>query len=241
MYRTYAYIWRDLIRWSRSPLNIVSTLAMPATWLIFVGCVMPVKYDNYLNFVTPGVLVLTMMTSGLSAGTSLMFDKTLGYLNKFLSLPAPRESILLGKIIFVTVRGLIQCTVILVIAILIGATVLPLTAYIGMYAVLFIFGLVMSSIGATAVLYMKDHDTYAAFLGLVSMPLYFASTALISYENMPLALQYISSCNPMSYAIDAMRDLSAGSFPTVQITILCTLAIAMILICSRRFNNVTMH
>ncbi|MFA7150216.1 MAG: ABC transporter permease [Candidatus Methanomethylophilaceae archaeon] len=241
MYRTFAYIERDLIRWSRSSLNIISTLAMPAAWLIFVGLVMPVRYDNYLDFVTPGVLVLTMMTAGLAAGSSIMFDKTLGYLNKFLALPAPRESILVGKILFITLRGLLQTTVILVIATLIGATVQSLMCYVEMYLVLFLFGVMMSSLGSTVALYLNDHDTYAAFQGMVSMPLYFASTALIPYDQMPEALKIISTLNPLTYAIDAMRDLAAGNFPLIQICVLLTLSVAIVLICARRFRKVTVQ
>ncbi|MFA6804250.1 MAG: ABC transporter permease [Candidatus Methanomethylophilaceae archaeon] len=241
MYRTFAYIERDLIRWSRSPLNIISTLAMPAAWLIFVGLVMPVRYDNYLDFVTPGVLVLTMMTAGLAAGSSIMFDKTLGYLNKFLALPAPRESILVGKILFITLRGLLQTTVILVIATLIGATVQSLMCYVEMYLVLFLFGVMMSSLGSTVALYLNDHDTYAAFQGMVSMPLYFASTALIPYDQMPEALKIISTLNPLTYAIDAMRDLAVGNFPLIQICVLLTLSVAIVLICARRFRKVTVQ
>lgn len=242
MYRTISYIKRDMKRWTRSPLNIISTLAMPAAWLIFVGLVMPVRadYDNYLDFVTPGVMILTMMTAGLAAGSSIMFDKTLGYLNKFLALPAPRESILLGKIIFFTIRGLLQTTVILCIAIAIGATSYSPLDYLAMYAVLFVFGMTISALGSTVALYLKDHDTYAAFQGMLSMPLYFASSALIAYEDMPAALQIVSKFNPLTYAIDSLRILAEGGIPYTEMAILCLLCITIIVLCARKFRIVTM-
>ena len=82
MYRALAYVRRDIIRWSRAPMNVLSTLAMPCAWLLFMGLVMPVDWDgNYLDYVTPSILVMTVMTAGLSGGSSLMFDKMLGYLN----------------------------------------------------------------------------------------------------------------------------------------------------------------
>jgi len=241
MYRTFAYIERDLIRWYRSPLNIISTLAMPAAWLIFVGLIMPVKYDNYLDFVTPGILILTMMTAGLAAGSSIMFDKTLGYLNKFLALPAPRESILIGKILFITLRGLLQTTVILIIAILIGATIQSFICYVAIYLVLFLFGVMMSALGSTVALYLNDHDTYAAFQGMVSMPLYFASTALIPYDQMPEALKVVSTLNPLTYAIEAIRDLAAGNFPLMEICVLLVLSTVIVLICAHKFRKVTIQ
>ncbi len=242
MYRTFSFVKRDFKRWTRAPVNMFSTLVMPIAWLMFVGLVLPVRsdYDNYLDFVTPGILVLTMMNAGLSAGSSVMFDKTLGYLNKFLALPVPRESILFGKILFFTVRGMIQATVILIVAVLIGATVQDPVYYIVMYGVLFLFGLTISSIGATVSLYMPDFDTYSAFSSMITMPLYFASTSLVSYDDMPAILQVIATVNPLTYAIDAIRDVAEGTFPVMQTVVLLGILAVILALCIRKFRIVTM-
>ena len=55
----------------------------------------------------------------------MIFDKILGFLNKFLAMPSPRESMLYGKILFISVRGLLQATVILLIATLLGVRTEP--------------------------------------------------------------------------------------------------------------------
>lgn len=242
MYRMFAYVRRDLIRWSRAPMNVLSTLAMPCAWLLFMGLVMPVRWEsgNYLDYVTPSILVMTVMTAGLSGGSSLMFDKMLGYLNKFLAVPAPRESILAGKIFFITVRGLIQATIILVISIIIGASILPPEAYLEMYLILFMFGVFFSAFGTTVALYLGNHDSYAAFQAFVSMPLYFASTALVSYDMMPQWLWYIAKVNPLSYAIDAVRLAASGTFPLTEIAILLVLSTAMTVVCARKFRKATL-
>ncbi len=242
MYRTFSFVKRDFKRWTRAPVNMFSTLVMPIAWLLFVGLVLPVRsdYDNYLDFVTPGILVLTMMNAGLSAGSSVMFDKTLGYLNKFLALPVPRESILFGKILFFTVRGILQATVILIVALLIGATVQDPVYYLVMYGVLFLFGLTISSIGATVSLYMPDFDTFSAFSSMITMPLYFASTSLVSYDDMPRILQVIATVNPLTYAIDAIRDVAEGTFPLMQTAVLLCILAVILALCIRKFRIVTM-
>ena len=241
MYRMFTFVKRDFKRWVRARANTFSTLVMPIAWLLFVGLVLPVRsdYENYLDFVTPGILVLTMMNAGLSAGSSVMFDKSLGYLNKFLALPVPRESILFGKILFFTIRGLIQATIILMVAILIGATVHGPVYYLVMYAVLFLFGLTLSSIGATVSLYMPDFDSYSAFSSMITMPLYFASTSLVAYDDMPTILQYISMVNPLTYAIDAIREIGIGSFPLMQTAILFCIVLIILALCIRKFRIVT--
>lgn len=241
MYRTLAYIERDLKRWIRAPLNVISTMIMPAAWLLFMGLVIPSPYENYLDYITPGILVLTMLNAGLSGGSSIMFDKVLGYLNKFLAMPSPRESILVGKIVFITIRGLLQSTVILLIAIAAGATVLSPAAYAEMYLLLFVFGILVSSFGTTIALYLADHDSYAAAQAFISVPLYLLSSALVKYDDMPTVMYYIAKCNPMSYAIDGARYAASGSFPGTELAILLVIAVAMVIICAWKFRKVTLR
>lgn len=241
MYRMFAYMWRDLLRWIRAPLNVVSTMVMPAAWLLFMGLVIPAPYPNYLDYITPGVLVLTMLNAGLSGGSSIMFDKVLGYLNKFLALPAPRASILLGKIFFITIRGLLQSTVILIIAIIAGATILSPLAYLQMYLLLFIFGVLISSFATTISLFLSDHDSYAAAQAFISTPMYLLSSALVKYESMPAVMYWIAKFNPMSYAIDGARIAAEGTFPGMEFLILIVVAIVLVALCGYEFNKATLH
>jgi len=234
------YITRDMIKWLRSPVSVVSMLAMPAAWLIFVGLALPVTFTgNYLDFIVPGILVMTMLSSSLNGGTLLMFDKILGFLNKFLALPTPRESILFGKILFITIRGAIQATIILVIGILIGATILPPAQYGMIYLILLLFGFLMSACATTIALYLGDHDSYSAFNTMISMPLFFTSSALMPYDVMPGWLSTIAHFNPLSYAIDAVRAAETGTIPFIQIGLLALLGAIVIAICMQMFRRVT--
>lgn len=237
---TITYMKRDFTKWFRGRVAVVSSLVMPAAWLIFVGLALPVKFTgNYLDFITPGILVMTMLSAGLSGGALLMFDKILGFLNKFLALPTPRSSILVGKILFITGRGLIQATIILVIALLIGATLLSPVQYGLTYLVLFLFGVLISTFATTIALYLDDHDSYNAFNSMISMPLFFTSSALMPYSVMPAWLATIAHLNPLSYAIDAVRDVTAGGFPALPIFVLLGLTGVVLAICSRVFRKVT--
>jgi len=234
------YVKRDFLKWTRGRVAVVSALVMPAAWLIFVGLALPVQFTgNYLDFITPGILVMTMLTAGLSGGALLMFDKILGFLNKFLALPTPRASILVGKILFITGRGLIQTTIILVIALLIGATLLSPAQYGLTYLVLFLFGVLISAFATTIALYLDDHDSYSAFSTMISMPLFFTSSALMPYNVMPAWLAAIAHLNPLSFAIDAVRDVTAGSLPWIPILVLLVLTGIVMAICTRVFRRVT--
>lgn len=241
MYRFLIYMGRDLLRWSRTKLNVISTMAMPVAWLLFVGLTLPTDFsDNYLDFITPSILVLTMLSAGLSGGSSLMFDKLLGYLNKFLVMPAPRETILMGKISFITVRGLLQAVVIITIATLIGATVQSPLFYIGAFGILMVFGIIIASFGTTLALFMKDHDTYSAVQAIIHMPLFFTSTALMPYDEMPGWLASIAHVNPVSYAINSIRAMAGGTVEMMTIVLLGATALVMVAVCALAFRKVVL-
>jgi ABC-2 type transport system permease protein len=213
---------------------------MPAAWLIFVGLAMPIRFtDNYLDFITPGILVMTMLSAGLSGGTLLMFDKILGFLNKFLALPSPREDILFGKILFVSIRGLIQSTVILVIAVLIGASVYNPIQYGLTYLILFLFGVLISAFATTLALYLEDHDSFAAVNTMIALPLFFTSSALMPYNVMPVWLRTLAVLNPLSYAIDAIRSVNNGALPALQIAALTILCLVVTAVSVQVFRRVT--
>jgi ABC-2 type transport system permease protein len=234
------YMERDMIKWLRGRVAVISLLIMPAAWLIFVGLALPVTFTgNYLDFITPGILVMTMLASAMAGGTLLIFDKILGFLNKFLALPSPRESILFGKILFITIRGVIQSTIILVVATLIGATILAPAQYGMIYLILVLFGLVISGLATTVALYVEDHDSYAAFNTLITMPLFFTSSALMPYSVMPPWLRAIASVNPLSFAIDAIRSVELGVVPFLQMGILAILCVVVLAVCMQVFRKMT--
>ncbi len=234
------YFVRDMRRWIRGRFNVWSALIMPAAWLVFVGLALPTKFtDHYLDFIAPGILVLTMLSAGMQGGSSLIFDKILGFLNKFLALPSPREAILFGKILFITVRGLLQASVIMVLAVLLGATIFTPAMIAFAYGVLFIFGVLLSAFSTAIALYVEDHDGYAAINALLSMPLFFTSSALMPYSVMPPWLRTIAQYNPVSFAIDLIRSFAAPPVLWASLVGLVAVALLMVALSSFLFRRVT--
>ncbi|MBN2489039.1 MAG: ABC transporter permease [Methanosarcinaceae archaeon] len=238
MKQVFYYFERDIRKWSRSRVNVFASLAMPAAWLVLVGLTLPTTFtDNYLEFITPSILVMTMLFSSLQGGSLMIFDKILGFLNKFLALPSPRESILMGKILFITTRGLLQTTVILLIATLLGVRVLNPLNIILIYITLFMFGVFFSSLAATIALHLSDHDGYAAVNSMISMPLFFASSALMPYDVMPGWLRFAARLNPVSYAIDSVRELFMGGVPVEGMIGLAVAAALMLAVGTVQFRR----
>lgn len=233
------YCLRDLIRWFRGRWGFISAMVMPAAWLIFVGLALPVRFtDHYIDFVTPGILAMSTLTASLAGGGLLIMDRMLGFFNKFLALPAPRESILFGKILVITIRGLIQSTIILCIAFLLGARIYTPIQLAGTYLILFIFGALLSSFATTLAIYVGDHDSYAAVNAMISMPIFFTSTAMMPYSSMPDWMRIPAALNPLSFAVDGIRLIQAGNVPFLQIGMLISLLLFVGIISVRMFRGV---
>lgn len=236
----YYYFNRDLLKWLRGRIFVITALIMPAAWLIFVGMALPTKFtNNYLAFITPGILVMTMLFSSLQGGSLLIFDKILGFLNKFMAMPSSRESILFGKITFITFRGILQSMIILGMAILFGVTIPNPMGLLYVLLVLIVFGVLFSSLASWIALVVDDHDGYAAVNSMVSLPLYFASSALMPYDSMPPWLRVIATINPVSYAIDTSRAVFNGQFIYTKFVVLVTMAIIMVSISTYMFRKAT--
>jgi ABC-2 type transport system permease protein len=240
---TYSHFERDFKRWTRGKVAIFTALITPTAWLIFVGLTMSAKFTgDYLNFITPGILIMTMLFSSLQGGMYMSFDKLLGYLNKFMAMPSGRESILFGKVLFISVRGLVQVSMVLAIAFIMGANVKTgLLGLVAIYLILFLFGCMLSSFAITVAMLTPDYDTYSAINGLISMPMFFASTALMPFSSMPVWMRAIAGLNPVSYTIDGVRamfmgNLVAGLFGIVEVT---AMAAAMSVICIYAFRRAT--
>ncbi|MDD1724793.1 MAG: ABC transporter permease [Methanospirillum sp.] len=233
------YCRRDLIRWYRAKWGFIAAMTIPAAWLIFVGLALPIRFtDNYLDFVTPGILAMTTLNASLGGGSLIILDRTLGFFNKFLALPSPRESILFGKILVIMIRGLIQNTIILTLAFILGAKLFSPLQLAGTYLILVIFGTLLSAFATTLALYVDEHDSYTALYAMVSMPLFFTSSAMMPYSAMPTWLLVPAALNPLSFAIDSIRLMQTGVFPGMQILLLSGLALLVGVISVRVFRKV---
>lgn len=240
---TYSHFERDFKRWCLGKVSIVTSLITPTAWLVFVGLTLSTRFTgDYLSFVTPGILIMTVLFSSLQGGMYMSFDKLLGYLNKFLAMPSDRASILFGKVLFITARGLVQVSVVIALALALGARVETGPAgFIAICYILFMFGCLLSSLAITVAMITPDYDTYSAINGLISMPLFFASTALMPYSSMPAWMRAIASLNPVSYTIDSVRALFLGNWGAglAGVAEVTAMAAAMMAICMYAFRHKT--
>jgi ABC-2 type transport system permease protein len=155
---------------------------------------------------------IVLFTSAFS-GMSVVFDRRFGFLNKALSTPVARGSIVMGKILQSVGRSLVQAGIVLVIAVLLGMETAHFTpqGVAGAFVVIFLMGMGLSALFTMLALRSADWQTQMAIINLLNLPLLFASNALFPTKIMPTWLQDVVKVNPVSYANDATRQLLIGA------------------------------
>jgi ABC-2 type transport system permease protein len=216
--------WQEInaltMRWvkrlSREKFSMLFTLVQPMLfWLIFFGNLFQratdtqiVQAPNYISFLAAGVVVMTVLNNGLAGGVDLLFDKENGFLERLMSTPIHRSSVILSRFIFVMTITCLQVLVILGVAALFG--VRPATGWLGISVILLIsilFGVGLTAISMAMAFSVKSHGDFFSVLGFLSLPMIFLSSALVPLVAMPGWMQALALFNPMTWAIDAVRPL----------------------------------
>ena len=206
---------RWFIQLSRDRLNLVFSVCQPALWLVFFGSGIEhavnarvIGTSNYIGFMLPGVISLTVVTNAVSGAMPMLWDKETGYLDKLLSMPIARSSLIVSRFVFQFALGCAQVVLVFVVAMIIGAGIAA--GPLGAAAILAIAGVL--SMASTAVFMglayrVPTHGTFFAITGFVTLPLVFMSNAFVPVDAMPTWMAVVARLNPLTYAIEAMRIL----------------------------------
>jgi ABC-2 type transport system permease protein len=203
-------------RLSREKFSMLFTLVQPMLfWLIFFGNLFQraadtqvVQAPTYISFLAAGVVVMTVLNNGLAGGVDLLFDKENGFLERLMSTPIHRTSVILSRFLFVMTITSLQVLVILGVAYLFG--VRPATGLLGVTVILLIgllFGVGLTAISMALAFSVKSHGDFFSVLGFLSLPMIFLSSALVPLSAMPAWMSLLARFNPMTWAIDAVRPL----------------------------------
>ena len=212
--------WRELIKFFRAKVRVMVTLIQPLLWLGLMGNVMEGLSNNpyvqqmlgtqsYLAFMTPGIILMTVLFGGVFSGTSIIWDRRIGYLEKLMAAPISRGAIPLGKMLAAAIQGGIQVLVIILIAMGFGVHFAAGPA--GILVILLIsmiFSTILSGFSLSMAVTIKTQETLMALVNFLTMPLMFASNALFPKAAMPAWLSAIAKINPVTHAVAPIRELT---------------------------------
>ncbi len=206
--------WAETRKLRRDPTEAFTRAVQPILWLGIFGVVMsraraiPTGPVGYLDFLVPGILAQSVLFVAIFYGISLIWERDLGILHKYLASPAYRAALVAGKAASAGVRALIQAVIVCLVAVLMGARLrlspLPLAG-----ALLFVVlgAAVFSTFSLAVACLVKTRERFMGIGQVLTMPLFFASNAIYPLDLMPRWLQAFSRANPLTYQVDALRGL----------------------------------
>jgi ABC transporter DrrB family efflux protein len=204
---------RNLLRIPRQPDLWVSFTVQPLMFVVlfvyvFGGAISTPGYDDYVDFLMPGIIVQTMSFGGFVTAIGLSDDLRKGLIDRFRSLPMARSAVLAGRTLADVGTNTVSLVVMVVVGLLIGfnftSSPPEVAAGIGL---LLLFGYAFSWIFAFVALYSSSAEGAQALGFMVIFPLTFASSAFVPPESMPAAIEAFAKANPISTIVDATRAL----------------------------------
>ena len=162
---------------------------------------------NYFNFLAPGLMIMIgMMAVMIGIPEAISKEKEMGTFDGMLSAPINHLSVLLGKTVALSLRGLIQVIFVLIFAVLLfGVTIQGNLLLAFLMVILGIFSFI--GIGIMAVSMAGSQGTGTLIMNLIMFPMMFLSGIFFPVSQMPWFMQDISNLIPLTYAADAMRKI----------------------------------
>jgi ABC transporter DrrB family efflux protein len=204
---------RNLLRIPRQPDLWVSFTIQPLMFVVlfvyvFGGAISTPGYDDYVDFLMPGIIVQTMSFGGFVTAIGLSDDLRKGLIDRFRSLPMARSAVLAGRTLADVATNTVSIVVMVAVGLLIGfnftSSPLEVAAGIGL---LLLFGYAFSWVFAFVALSSSSAEGAQALGFIVIFPLTFASSAFVPPESMPAAIEAFANANPFSTIVDATRAL----------------------------------
>jgi ABC-2 type transport system permease protein len=224
---------RDLKKWYKAPILLFMSIIQPILWMGLFGRAMNIGaiftnnpgvpqelakqlmiktfgVSDYFSFMAVGMLSFVVVFTAMFSGMSIVWDRRLGFLNKALSTPIARGSIIMSKVLNSIIRSLIQAAIVITLAWLLGmqfSASFTVVHLLVAFAALFLMCLGLSSLFLAIAIRSTKWETQMAVVNLLNLPLIFTSNALFPTNFMPDWLQTISRINPITYGTDAVRQM----------------------------------
>ncbi len=213
---TVYILWlRQLKRYLRSHSRIIGSLGQPLLFLIALGygfgpIFQKAGQGNYLEFLAPGVIAMSILFTSIFSGIELIWDRQFGFLKETLVAPASRLNIMIGRTLGGATVSTLQGIIVLLISIAAGFrptnyALLPVAIII-----MALIALLFTAMGTAIASLLEDMQGFQMIMNFLVMPLFFLSGALFPLNGLPGVIVLLSSLNPLAYGVDGLRGAFVG-------------------------------
>jgi ABC-2 type transport system permease protein len=218
----------------RNPVWLFVGMFQPVLYLLLfapllsnLGSVPGFPPGGAFTVFTPGLLVMLALFTTAFAGFGLVDQIRNGFVERLLVTPASRLSILLAYLLRDLVVLLVQASIAVALAVLMGLSV-SFAGLLVTFGLMVLTGLLMASCSYALALLLKREDAMASVLNTIATPLMLLSGITLPLTLAPKIIRSIASVNPLSYEVTASRALFLGNFgdPTILVSVVVLAALA---------------
>ncbi|MEZ4728167.1 MAG: ABC transporter permease [Caldilineaceae bacterium] len=229
----YSIIIRDLKRLWAQPIRLVSGVAQPLLYLFLLGSGLggAVRQggEDYLSFIFPGVVALSLLFTATFAAISIVFDREIGFLKAVLVAPVSRRSIEMGKVASGAIISLGQAALLLSAAPFAGVS-FGLSQLLLFIVFMLLSGIVFSALGVAVAANFSSTEVFPVVLNALLLPMFFISGALFPLATAPVWLQTVAYLDPVAYGVDLLRGVILGEYHFPLLLSISVLAVATVLL-----------
>ncbi len=247
MIRTIYILWlRQLKRYVRSRSRIIGSLGQPLLFLVALGygfgpIFQKAGEGNYLEFLAPGVISMSILFTAIFSGIEIIWDKQFGFLKETLVAPVSRLNILIGRTLGGATVATLQGIIVFFMAIAAGfrpANLLLLPVALLLMALV---ALLFTALGTAIASLLEDMQGFQMVMNFLVMPIFFLSGALFPLHGLPGVIIMLSSLNPLSYGVDGLRGALTGQMYFgfgIDFAVLCGVSALFLVIGSYLFSKI---
>jgi ABC-2 type transport system permease protein len=211
--RAVKIVWRrELIRFSKDRMRIVTSLVQPLLFLFVLGSglqqLSAASTDgvDLKTFIYPGVLCISVVFTAMFSAASIVWDREFGFLREMMVAPIRRSSIVIGKCLGGATVASFQGVVLLCLAGTVGVPYAP-TLILGVFALQMLLAFSVTAFGVMIAARVTQMQSFMGLMQMVVTPMFFISGALFPVTNLPGWLAFLNRIDPITYAVSPMRTL----------------------------------
>jgi ABC-2 type transport system permease protein len=211
-------LWlRELKRYVRSRVQIVVSLGQPTLYLLALGFGFKPVFakaglGNYLDFVAPGVVGMTVLFSSVFSGIAMLFDRQFGFLKETLVAPVPRIYIMIGRTLGGATVAMIQGGLILIFCLIAGFRPQHWLAIPAAYVFVALIAIVFAALGTSIGSVIQDMQGFQLVMNFLVLPIFFLSGALYPLTNLGPVMKVVTHIDPLAYGVDGLRGVLTASW-----------------------------
>lgn len=214
-------LWlREVVRFYRQRSRVIGVIVSPLLFWVVIGAGFGTSFrsgdaagqSNYLDYFYPGALIMIVLFTSIFTMMSVIEDRKEGFLLSVLVAPVPRSAIVLGKVLGGTTLAAIQGLIFLAFTPFVGVHI-TFVGFLLIALTIFLVSFSLTALGFAIAWPMDSTQAFHAIINLFLIPLWLLSGALFPVSKASGWLQVIMKINPLTYGVEALRDLLYPSSP----------------------------